>query len=393
MLTQARLLPAFALALAIGGCSTGQAQHEESAPPVSVPVSHPLLREVIDHAEFAARTSAIESVKVRARVWGHIDKVLFTEGSEVKKGAILFLLDRRPYAVAAEKADAEVGRAEARVVRLSADHERMRALGAARAASREEADRVAGELAESRAAVLAARAALESARLDLLYTEVRAPISGQVGRAMMTAGNLISTGDVGGATLTTLVSVDPVHAYFDVDDLASSRVRETLQAARAGKTSPRVMLGLAAEKGFPHEGTIDFVDNQVDAGTGTLKARGVFRNPDRKLTPGLFGRVRVALGSPRKALLVADRAVDTDQGQKVVYVVASEDVIERRPVELGAMHDGLREIVSGLGTDDRIVVGAIQRVRAGVKVAPRNVDMPSATERKAPSPPVRTKTM
>ncbi len=377
--------PWLALTLILGvaaGCTPPGPHAGEDAPPPppSVPVSSPLLREVTDHAEFAARTAAVESVKVRARVWGHIDKVNFAEGAEVKKGDLLFLLDKRPYTLAADRAEAELARAGARADRLAADHTRIRMLSAARATSREEADRVAGELAEAKAAAGSAKAALEAARLDLNYAEVRAPISGQVGRAMMTAGNLIGPSDVGGAVLTTLVSVDPVHAYFDVDDLASVRVRELLQA-RNGGAAPRVLLGLASERGFPHEGVIDFVDNQVDPGTGTLKVRGVFRNPRRKLTPGLFGRVRVELGTPRKAVLVADRAIDTDQGQKVVYVVGRDDIIERRPVELGGLHLGLREVVSGLTAADRVVVGALQRVRAGAPVAPRPVEMPAPAAR------------
>jgi RND family efflux transporter MFP subunit len=388
MLTQSaypgpRWLAAVLCALAAsGGCSPAPPAEQEAPPPPSVPVCRPLVRQVVDSAEFAARTAAVESVKVRARAWGHLGKFQFTEGAEVKKGDLLFQIDARPYQVAVDRAAAELARANFRFERMSTDAARARALGMSRAISREELDRVGTDLAEARSAADSAKAALEAAKLDLLYTEVRAPISGQVGRAMVTEGNLVSSAE--GAVLTTLVSVDPMHAYFDIDDLASASVRRLFQSRKAGGAPIPVALGLVHEQGFPHTGEVDFVDNQVEAGTGTLKVRGVFRNADRALTPGLFGRVRVPLGSPRRALLVTDRAVDTDQGQKILYVVGKGDVIERRPVVLGEMHDGLREIVSGVSAEDRVVVGAIQRVRPGAPVAPKDAEMPSAQDKRSP---------
>ncbi len=178
--------------------------------------------------------------------------------------------------------------------------------------------------------------------------------------------------------LTTIVSVDPVYAYFDVDDLTFVSVRRLLQVGKNQSSAdpPKVMLGLAHEPGFPHAGTIDFMDNQVDPGTGTLKMRGVFRNSDRELTPGLFARIRVPLGESHKAILVSDRAIDTDQGQKVLYVVGKNNIVERRLVRLGGLHDGLREIVSGLNAGEQVIVDGIQRVRAGIPVEPRVVEMP-----------------
>jgi multidrug efflux system membrane fusion protein len=387
MLTQSvdpgpRRLGAVLCLLALGGCSPTPQAEPQAPPPPSVPVCTPLLRQVVDTAEFAARTAAVESVKVRARVWGHLGKFQFTEGAEVKKGDLLFQIDRRPYQVAVDRAAAELERANTRHERMATDAARARTLGTSRAISREDLDRVASDLAEARHAADSAKAALEAAKLDLLYTEVRAPISGQVGRAMVTEGNLISSAE--GAVLTTIVSVDPVHVFFDVDDLASASVRQLFQTRKAGGPPIPVALGLVNEQGFPHTGEVDFVDNQVDAGTGTLKVRGVFRNPRRVLTPGLFGRVRVPLGSPRRAMLVTDRAVDTDQGQKILFVVGKDDMIERRPVVLGEMHDGLREIVSGVTATDRVVVGAIQRVRPGAPVVPKDVEMPSAQDKRSP---------
>jgi RND family efflux transporter MFP subunit len=352
-------------------------------PPPAVSVSRPVERDVTDNAEFTGRTAAVESVQVRARVWGHLQRIHFKEGAEVKKGDLLFVIDQRPYRAALERAEADIAQSEARVGRLSADVGRARSLIGTRAMSREEFDRTNGDLSEARATVRSARAARETARLNLDYTEVRAPVDGQIGRALVTVGNLVTSGEMGGTILTTLVSTEPMYAYFDVDERTFMQVRQLVRQATSHSTSgakPVVTLGLATESGYPHRGVIDFADNQVDAGTGTLKVRGVFPNSDRVLTPGLFARVRVPLGAPHRGLLVTDRAIDTDQGQKVLYVVGKDDVVERRLVRLGGLHDGLREIVTGLKPGERVIVEGIQRVRGGVTVVPRLIDMPTSHE-------------
>jgi RND family efflux transporter MFP subunit len=333
---------------------------------------------VTDYAEFTGRTTAVEAVRVRARVWGHLEKINFVEGAEVKKGDLLFVIDQRPYRAALERAEADVAAGEARSSRLTADRGRARNLVSSRAMSREEYDKSSGDLLEAQAAVRSAKAALETAKLNLDYTEVRAPISGQVSRAMVTVGNMVTSGETGGTMLTTIVSVDPVFAYFDVDDLTFMSVRRLIKMgkSRSSDDAPKVLLGLAHEQGYPHAGSIDFMDNQVDPGTGTLKMRGVFRNTDRELTPGLFARIRVPLGESHQALLVSDRAIDTDQGQKVLYIVGKDNIVERRLVRLGGLHDTLREVVSGLKPGEQVVVDGIQRVRAGVGVEPRVVEMP-----------------
>jgi RND family efflux transporter MFP subunit len=351
-------------------------------PPPAVTVSYPVERDVIDSTDFTGRTAAVESVQVRARVWGHLQSINFSEGKEVKKGDVLFVIDPRPYAAALERAEGDVAQSEARQKRLEADSVRARDLLQARATSREDYDKVNGDLAEAQAAVRSARAARYTAQLNLEYTKILAPVTGVAGRALVTIGNLVQSGEMGGTILTTVVSTDPVYAYFDVDDLTLNRIRALVRNG-SSSTAPQptqsratIFLGLAHEDGlFPHQGQIDFLDNQVDPGTGTLKARGVFDNKDGSLTPGLFARIRIPLGRPHRAILVSDRAVDTDQGQKVLFVVKADNVVEKRLVVLGGLHDGLREIVSGIKVGERVVVDGIQRVRGGVVAAPQLAEM------------------
>jgi RND family efflux transporter MFP subunit len=366
-------------ALALAGCAGGAPQAPEPPPP-SVTVSYPLEREVVDHVELTGRTAAVESVQVRARVWGHLEKINFQEGAEVRKGDLLFLIDQRPYRAALKRAEADVEQGEARSNRIRSDQARARTLLGSRSISREEFDKTSGDLLESQAMVRGAKSALEAARLNLEYTEVRAPVAGQVGRAMVTVGNMVTSGETGGTLLTTIVSLDPMYAYFDVDEMTYLQVRRMLRGGKGGPpaSAPPVLLGLAHEQGYPHQGRIDFVDNQVDPGTGTLKVRGVFGNAGRELTAGLFARILLPLGGAHKALLVTDRAIDTDQGQKVVYVVSKEGVVDRRPVSLGRIHDGLREIRSGVKPNEQVVVDGIQRVRGGVTVRHRLVEMPAS---------------
>lgn len=343
-------------------------------PPPKVRVSVPVERAVTDYADFTGRTMAVEAVKLRARVWGHLEKINFVEGSDVKKDAVLFVIDQRPYKAALARADSELAQSEARHKRLLGDHKRAAALLATKAISTEEYERISGELAEAAAMVKSAAANKEVARLNLEFTEVRAPISGQVGRAMLTVGNMVKSGENGDTVLTTVMSIDPMYVYFDVDDQSWVQMRPRL--SKSSLDAPAVHLGLSNEKGFPHTGKLDFIDNQVDAATGTLRMRGLFPNKDRLLTPGLFVRVRVSLGSAHRALLISDRAIDTDQGQKVVYIVNRANTVEKRSVKLGALHDGLREMESGLMPGESVVVEGIQRVRPGATVQPEVVAMP-----------------
>jgi RND family efflux transporter MFP subunit len=370
------LLPILSIAMA--GCARAPAEVPEE--PAEVTVSRPVERDVTDYADFTGRTAAVDSVEIRARVWGYLDKVNFQEGALVKKGDVLFEIDPLTYRAALSQAEGNLASIQARVDRLDADLARARRTVSTGALSREEFDKVAGDRGEALASRAALKAAVERAKLDLQYTKVIAPVSGRVSRYVVTVGNLVQAGDqAGGTLLTTVVSVDPMYVYFDVDEHTALRVRRLV---REGKSdSPRdgnfpVSLGLANEDGHPHQGTINFVDNQVNPRTGTIRVRGMFPNKDQVLLPGLFARVRTPIGRSHKALLVSERALDTDQGQKVLYVVNDKNEVVSRPIQLGALQDGLREITDGLKPGERVIVNGLQQVRPGVTVKPKLVDMP-----------------
>jgi RND family efflux transporter MFP subunit len=369
------------LGICVGLAGCGKAPPAApTASPIPVSVSKPVEREVTDYVDFTARTAAVDSVEVRARVFGYLQKVHFKEGELVKKGKVLFEIDPRPYEAALDQAKAKVRQDEAQLAYDEAEYQRTLKLQQTGAVSQTELDKTAAARGIDLANIAADKALVASRELDLGYTKVIAPVDGRVSRYVVTVGNLIQGGDPSGGTLlTTIVSVDPMYAHFDVDELTALLVRKLV---REGKSdSPRdggfpVSLGLANEDGYPHPGTINFVENQVNPKTGTIRVRGVFPNADQVLLAGLFARVRTPLGRPHTALLVSDRAIDTDQGQKIVYVVSDKGEVASRPVRVGALHDGLREIRDGLKPDDRVIVTGLQQVRPGVVVEPKLVPMP-----------------
>jgi RND family efflux transporter MFP subunit len=398
-----RLPLSIGFALVLGFCvgATGCARPPAGAPaaaPVSVTVSYPVERYVTDYADFTAQTAAVDSVEVRAHVWGYLDKVNFTEGALVKKGDVLFEIDPRPYQALLDQAKAKVRQDEAQLTYDEAVYRRDLRLVSTGASSREELDKTSAARGVDIANIAADKAMVASRQLDLDYTKVIAPVSGRVSRYVVTVGNLIRSGDQGpgqsgGTLLTTIESVDPMYAYFDVDEYTVLRVRKLIRAGKAKSARKgdevSVSLGLASEEGFPHKGTINFVDNHVNPKTGTLRLRGVFPNEDEELAPGYFGRVRLPIGFPHQALLVSDRALDTDQGQKIVYVVDKDNKVVSRPVRLGALHDGLREITDGLRPGELVIVSGLQQVRPGITVEPKLVDMPgplAANTRKSEKP-------
>jgi RND family efflux transporter MFP subunit len=365
--------------LGLTGCA--KAPPVAAAVPTSVMVSYPVEREVIDYTDFTGRTAAIDSVEVRAHVWGYLQKVNFKEGALVKRNDVLFELDPRPYEALLNQAKAKVTQDQAQLTYDEAEYQRNVNLVRTGAVSRSDLDKTSAARGVDVANIAADKAVVASRQLDLEYTKVIAPVSGRVSRYVVTVGNLIQAGDQGGGTLlTTIVSVDPMYAYFDVDEHTALRVRKLV---REGKSdSPRdggypVSLGLANEDGHPHAGTIDFIDNQVNPKTGTIRARGVFPNKEEHLLPGLFARVRTPIGRPHKALLVSERALDSDQGQKILYIVNDKNEVVARPVRLGALQDGLREITDGLKPGERVIVNGLQQVRPGLTVEPKVVDMPS----------------
>jgi RND family efflux transporter MFP subunit len=375
-------------ALVLGFCLglTGCARAPSAAPaaaPIPVTVSYPVERYVTDYADFTGRIAAVDSVEVRAHVWGYLDKVNFKEGALVKKGDVLFELDPRPYQAMLNQANAKVAQDEAQLKYDEAEYQRNLRLVRTGAVGQSELDKSAAARGVDVANVAADKAAVAARELDLEYTKVAAPVSGRVSRYNVTVGNLIQSGDQGGGTLlTTIVSVDPMYAYFDVDERTDQRVRQSIRAGKT-KSDPKtewpVSLGLGTEEGFPHQGTVNFVDNQVNPKTGTLRARGVFPNKDEALSPGYFARVRVPLGQPHQGLLVSDRAIDNDQGQKILYVVNDKNEVVSRPIRGGALHDGLREITDGLKPGERVIVNGLQMVRPGITVEPKLVDMPTRT--------------
>lgn len=371
----------------LSGCRQSGSETAPAAPP-EVSVSYPVEREVTDYADFTGRTAAVNSVEVRARVFGYLDKVNFKEGTLVKKGDVLFEIDPRTYEAILRQAEGNLESAQAKLKRSEADLARARELLNKKAISREDFDKAVADWGESGASLLALKAKVEQTKLDLEFTKVTAPISGRISRYLVTVGNLVQSGETGGAVLTTIVSVDPIYVYFDVDERTVQHVRKLIREGKAKSARDielPVWLGLASEEGMPHRGTVNFVDNQVNPKTGTLRVRGVFPNKDELLSPGYFARVRVPIGFPHHALLISDRAIDTDQGQKIVYVVDKENKVVSRPVKLGALHDRLRVIEEGLTSGERVIVNGLQMVRPGITVEPKLVDAP------APNPNVQAR--
>jgi len=372
----ARLLPLLLAAALATACSSNASDGADAMPAPEVSVARVLEREVRQWDDFTGRVVAVETVELRPRVSGYVQRVAFEEGQLVRKGDLLFEIDPRPYRAALARAEAELVRARSEARLAAAQHERAQALVEARAISREEFETRNAANAQGHAAVRAAEAAVAAARLDLQFTQVRAPIDGRAGRALVTVGNLAQAD---ATVLTTVVSQDPVHVYFEADEQTWLRYSRDAGSGRDGDGRV-VRVGLAGEDGLPHAGTLDFIDNQVDPATGTIRARAVLRNPDGLFTPGLFARVQLAGAQQTRALLVDDKAVLTDQDRKYVWVLGEDDTAQRRDVELGrVIEDGLRVVRAGLSPEDRVIVSGVQRVfMPGMPVAPTEVAMAPA---------------
>lgn len=361
-------------------CNTGSAEWDGQMPPPQVSAAEVVVREVNNWDQFSGRVESPETVEIRPRVNGYIEEVRFEEGREVAKGDVLFVIDQRPYKAALAQAQAELERAKAQAALARSEIERARKLLEGRAISQEEHDEAIAADAQADANVAVAQAAVELARLDLEFTEVRAPISGLAGRAMVTAGNLVTSGQT---LLTTVVSVDPVFVYFQADEQV---FLGSVDLARRGGENI-VNIGLADETDFPHEGILDFVDNQVDPETGTIRARAVVSNQDRRFTPGLFARVRLQSSASHSAMLVDERAVLTDQDRRYVYVLGEGETAQRRDVQLGKMVDGLRIVTSGLEAGDRVIVHGVQKIFfPGMPVQANQIAMGDGPANTAPGP-------
>jgi len=357
--------------LLIVGCERTTTAGPRPAQP-AVTVAAVEERKITEWDEFIGRLEAVESVEIRPRVSGYIERVVLTAGKEVRKGDLLFEIDRRPYLAELARAEAELGQARSAAGLAARSLERSQKLAAGDAISREELDNRTGAAERGAAALRAAQAAVATARLNVEWTQVRSPIRGRVGRAEVTVGNLVQAGSA--TRLTTVVSLDPIYASFDADERSYLKYAAHGGGPRDHRTS--VLLGTASEgQEFPHEGYVDFFDNQLDPRTGTVRARAVFPNPNHLFAPGLFARLKLVGGAAYQATVIADRAVGTDQDKKFVLVVKPDSTVEYRPVELGRLVDGYRVVAGGLKPGEKIIVNGLQRVRPGMRVTATSAPM------------------
>ena len=371
--------------LGVFGC--GQKPASQAPPPPTVTVAKPVKKEIVEWLYFTAQTQAIDTVTITPRVTGYIDNITFKEGDIIDFGDLLFVIDPRPYQAALDQAKGQLEQAQAQEKLNDANLERANDLLAKKVIAKQDYDTTAAQKYVGDAQVVASQAALESAQLNLDFTQIRSPIHGKIGAQLVNRGNLVQAN---ATQLTTIVSIDPIYAYFYVDERSVLRYQESVKAGKmpaAKQATLPVWLQLENEQGYPHAGVIDFINNSFDPSTGTLQLRGRFPNQDGYLLPGAFGSVRVA-GSPKyEAVLVADRAIGSDQDQKYVVVVQADGLTKFQKVVLGPIVDGLRVIQSGLQGDETVVVEGIGKVRPNSKVSAEQTDMNKfATEQLAMEP-------
>jgi multidrug efflux system membrane fusion protein len=367
--------------IVLTACSHSQAQSGSNAapPPPGVTVAQVISRPLHHWDELTGELQAVNTVEVHPRVNGFIDSVQFTEGARVGKGQLLFQIDPRPFQIEIERLEAEIRRAQSKLDFATAGRARAERLYAQNAIAREEYEQLTSAETEAAGDLGSLNAQLHAARLNLEYSHVRSPIDGHVSRALITPGNLVSSANL----LTTVVSDDPIYAYFDTDEATYLKFAQEGQAvhrapanrAANGAASSPVFMGLVGEQGYPHQGRLDFIDNQVDARSSTIHARAVFDNKDGRFTPGLFARIKLVANDSYDAILIDERAVGNDLGKKFVLVLKPDDTLEYRAVTLGTRIDGLRVVEDGLQPADTIVVNGLQHVAAGAKVQATRVVM------------------
>ena len=367
--------------MVLSACSRAAAQSANVPPPPKITVAEVISRDVTEWDEFTGRLEAVNTVAVRPRVSGLLSSARFDEGALVKKGDLLFQIDPRPFQAEVDRLRAELERVRATVQRATSELQRADRLSSEDGMSPEERDRRAAFAKESAAQVAAVEAALREAELNLEFTRVTSPIDGRVGRAIVTTGNLVSSGPGEATLLTTVVSLDPIYASFEADEQTFLRY---VDLAREGKRASAratvpIHMALASEENFPHEGRLAFLDNQINPATGTIRGRAIFGNADHSLTPGSFLRLRLPGTSRYRALLIQDRAVGTDLDKRYVYVVGSGATIEYRAVQLGPIVDGLRVVRGGLKPSDVIVINGLQHVRPGAQIDPVKVSMEASS--------------
>ena len=379
----------------LSGCGHSLAANKPAvAPTPQVTVAQVIAKPLHQWIELTGTLQAVDRVQVRPRVSGYVDAVRFVEGARVAKGAVLFQIDPRPFALEVDRLNAELNRAQSKLDYANAGRARAERLFAQNAIAREEYEQLTSAATEAAADVGSIRAQVSAARLNLEFTQVRSPIDGHLSRALITAGNLVSSADV----LTTVVSDDPVYAYFDTDEASYLKFARLAGGAVHGRGdyASAVFLGLVGEQGYPHEGRLDFLDNQIDPHSGTIRARAVFDNHDGRFTPGLFARIRLVAHDSYDAVLIDDRAIGTDLGKKYVLVLKPDGSLEYRLIELGQNVEGLRVVQSGLVASDVIVINGLQHVAPGVHVQARFVQMDasnSALEQVAAREPAFARTL
>lgn len=358
----------------LAGAIAAQAQ-APGGPPPPVTVAKPVVKEVVEYDDFTGRFDATDSVEIRARVSGYLDKVAFQDGSIVKKGDPLFVIDRRPYKAALDQAQASVVSAQARLNFAQADLERAQSLQRSGNIAEQLVDQRRQTFITARADMDNAEAALRNAQLNYDFTDIRAPISGRIGRKLIAEGNLVNANET---LLTTIVSLDPIYFYFDVDErsfLAYSRSQAEAKAqGRTIQDSARI--GVTDEREAKRPARIDFVDNRLDQASGTIRLRAVVENKDLFLVPGLFGTIAVTGSPPHRGVLIPDEAIAADQDRRIVWVVADDGTVSSKVVRPGPKIDGYRLIRTGLTGDETIVINGLQRVRPGAKVTPTKQDLP-----------------
>lgn len=372
------LAAALLLSLPLAACGESQtASPGAAAPPApKVSVAKPVQKLVSDYDEYVGRFVAYDFVEVRARVSGYLDKIHFTDGQLVKQGDDLFTIDRRPFEASLDQAKAALEQAKANEAFAEADLKRGSSLVPGTSITQQTLDQRTQAKRVAAASVTAQQAAVRQSELDLQFTELKSPISGRIGDRRVSIGNLVTGGVSGNTTLlATVASVDPIRFEFTMDEasylryLGAATAQASKNSANRGMSLP-VRLKLIDEQDFKHEGKIDFVDNAIDRSSGTIRGRAEFKNPDGKLTPGMFGRIQITPSPPAMALLLPDSAIGTEQVRKFVYAVSPDDVANPKYVTLGPVVDGMRVITAGLEADDTVVVNGLMRVRPGIKVAP-----------------------
>ena len=362
------------IACALSGCGEKPQQPAAAAPPPPVTVATPVKRTVTDWDEFTGRFQAVEEVQVRARVGGAVTNVEFRDGAIVKAGDLLYVIDARPFEAVAEQANGQLSDARAKGELARRELDRALALNQSQTVSDSVVDQRRQALQAAKAAEMQAEGALKAAQLNIEFTHVLAPITGRVSRHLVSVGNLVQGSDNGASTLlTSIVSLDPIHIYFDMDEATYQRNNRLYFEGKrpsSRETPNPVQITLVGETKPSHDGKMDFLDNRLDVSTGTLRSRALVPNQDLSILPGQFGRVRLIGSAPYEALLVPDTAVATDQSRKIVFVVKEDDTVDARAVVLGPLDDGLRVIREGLKAEDRVIVEGIQRARVGAKVSP-----------------------